>query len=58
MSLDPNSVKRYKHRKESMERCPLGMWVKVEDYWELKDSWIKQNNLIDSVVKSLKEGGK
>lgn len=48
--IQPNNVKRYAHTKNTMERDGLGMWVRVEDYWELKDAWIKQNQSIESAV--------
>ncbi len=60
--LDPNNVMRYINAEieDVMLEDNLGMWIRIEDYWKLKNDWIEKNNLINSAIAALQEtkGGK
>jgi hypothetical protein len=54
---DPNNVVRHRPTVSgAMEQAPLGMWVHITDFWELKNEWIKQNILLDELTRMLKKG--
>ncbi len=52
--MDPNNVTRHTHTEAKMRPDVIGMWVRVEDYWELKNDWIEKNTLINSAIAALK----